>query len=231
MDTVGQDQFRYTRVAIILHWAIAAFILFNLGFGYFMEDFPPLLRGIVVPLHFSSGITVLALTLVRIAWRLTHRPPDFSWPLAPWERAAAGAIHILLYVGMLAMPLSGWAIISAHPPVQAATAAPVAQPAVPPPAADAAPAQPAAPSPPPPAGGSKIWGVIPLPRIAPIEQIGATPEGVQTQKALHHTLAEAHELGGFIMIVLLLLHVAGALKHQFIDGKAEFVRMGIGRRA
>ncbi len=60
---------RYTPVAIFLHWTIAAFILFNLSVGFFMEGFARPLKELVVPLHISSGITILALTLLRILWR------------------------------------------------------------------------------------------------------------------------------------------------------------------
>jgi cytochrome b561 len=112
----GTTQDRYTRVAIALHWAIAVLILFNLSLGFFMEDFAPPLKRIIVPLHISSGITVLALTLIRILWRVTHRPPAFPPELKRWERLAAHAAHGLLYVLMLLMTLSGWALVSAHPP-------------------------------------------------------------------------------------------------------------------
>ena len=54
---------RYTNVAIVLHWAIAAMILFNLATGLFNEALP---RGIIA-VHISSGITILALSIVRIA--------------------------------------------------------------------------------------------------------------------------------------------------------------------
>jgi cytochrome b561 len=107
---------RYTRVAIALHWTIAAFILFNLSLGFFMEGFARPLKEIVVPLHISSGMTILALTLLRILWRLSHRPPPLLADLAPWERAAAHGAHALLYLLMLGMTLTGWSIISAHPP-------------------------------------------------------------------------------------------------------------------
>jgi cytochrome b561 len=107
---------RYTPVAIVLHWTIAAFILFNLSLGFFMEGFARPLKEIVVPLHISSGMTILALTLLRILWRLSHRPPPLHAGLLPWERAAAHGVHALLYVLMLAMTLTGWSIISAHAP-------------------------------------------------------------------------------------------------------------------
>lgn len=110
------DQLRYTKVAIALHWAIALLIVFNIAFGFFMEDFQPKWKGIVIPMHISSGLTVLALTIVRILWRLTHTPPPFDPSLTAWERTSAHLAHGLLYFIMIAMPLTGWAIISAHEP-------------------------------------------------------------------------------------------------------------------
>lgn len=107
---------RYTNVAIALHWAIAIFIIFNLSLGFFMEGFPKPLKNIIVPLHISSGMTVLALTIVRILWRLTHRPPPLHPEIPPWERVAAHAAHTLLYALMLYMTLTGWSVISAHVP-------------------------------------------------------------------------------------------------------------------
>lgn len=116
MNTAQTDAQRYSAVAIALHWAIAALIIFNIAFGFFMEGFKPPLKGIVIPLHISSGMTVLALTVVRIIWRLTHKPPAFTAGMKSWERTAAHLAHGLLYFIMVAMPLTGWAIISAHPP-------------------------------------------------------------------------------------------------------------------
>ena len=110
------DSGRYTAVAIALHWAIALLILFNLGLGFFMEGFARPLRVTVVGLHISSGITVLALTVFRLVWRLMHRPPQFPANMALWERTTAHAAHRFIYFLMLAMPLSGWSIISARPP-------------------------------------------------------------------------------------------------------------------
>jgi cytochrome b561 len=100
----------------MLHWSIAILILFNLGVGFFMEGFQPGLRDIIVPLHISSGITVLILTAVRLGWRLTHPPPPLPAEMATWERRAAHAAHSIIYFLMLTMPVTGWAIISAHPP-------------------------------------------------------------------------------------------------------------------
>jgi len=105
---------RYTGIAIALHWAIAAFILFNLLSGWVMEGLPKGdLKHVVVSLHASSGLTVLVLSIARIAWRLGHRPPALDSSLTRLERLAASTVHGLLYGMMFAMPLVGWAISSA----------------------------------------------------------------------------------------------------------------------
>lgn len=208
---------RYTRVAIALHWAIAFFILFNLSLGYFMEGFPPGLKRIVLPLHISSGMTVLVLTIVRVLWRLTHPAPPHDPELPHIERNTSQIVHFLLYVGMVLMPLTGWAILSAHPApgTPGAIAAAAARPA-PPPGVKA-----------PPPGPPKIWWTVPFVPIAPIEAVGATPGGLAPQKVLHDAFASWHGIGGYIMIALLMLHVAGALKHQYVDRQAELERMGL----
>jgi cytochrome b561 len=81
-----------------------------------MEGFKPQLRGVIVPLHISSGLTALMLTGFRVAWRLAHPPPPFSNELKPWECSTAHTAHGLIYVLMALMPLTGWSIISAHQP-------------------------------------------------------------------------------------------------------------------
>lgn len=62
---------RYTGVAIMLHWLIALAILYNLLSGFLRTSLPAGFFGF----HISSGVAVLALTLLRVVWRLTHKPP------------------------------------------------------------------------------------------------------------------------------------------------------------
>jgi cytochrome b561 len=93
VSDAGQE--RYTRVAIVLHWAIAAFIVFNLCIGFFMESWPPPVRFVALMLHVSSGLTVLALTVARVIWRLINQPPPYPAGMKPWERHAA---HIAVYL-------------------------------------------------------------------------------------------------------------------------------------
>jgi cytochrome b561 len=103
----------YTRTAVSLHWLIAGLILAALFMGWTMtsmEFSPGKLK--LVNYHKWVGVTVLALVLLRISWRLTHRPPPLE-PMAGWQRFSAHAGHGLLYLLMVAMPLSGWAYSNA----------------------------------------------------------------------------------------------------------------------
>lgn len=110
MASAGFRGERYSRVAIAFHWVIAALIVFNLWLGLAHDSLPKDWQ--VMPVHKAVGITVLVLTLGRIAWRLTHPAPPLPSDLTPWERLAANASHVLLYAFMLAMPLTGWAMSS-----------------------------------------------------------------------------------------------------------------------
>ncbi|TFI56585.1 cytochrome b [Sphingomonas parva] len=108
----GQEAARYTRVAIWLHWIIAALVVANLFLGFFHEDFGKAATPWMMFYHKSFGLTVLGLTLARLAWRLGHRPPAFDPALKPWEARLAGVIHALFYVALIAIPLSGWLLSS-----------------------------------------------------------------------------------------------------------------------
>lgn len=121
----GSSEARYTLVAIALHWAIAVFIIFNLAVGYFMNGMPKPIHYAILPIHVSGGITVLVLSLFRVVWRLTHKPPAFPSTMPSVERMAAHTVHFVLYVLMIAMPLIGWMILSSHPPHQGPDAFPI----------------------------------------------------------------------------------------------------------
>lgn len=99
----------YSRIARLLHWAMAVLIIGNLA-GGLLHDIAPRL---IMPLHKSTGLLILALALVRIGWRLTHRPPAFPAVMAGWERTLASVTHGLFYALIVVIPLSGWIMASA----------------------------------------------------------------------------------------------------------------------
>jgi cytochrome b561 len=101
---------RYTSTAIALHWLIALLLLGQFVFGLVLDDIPrgTPARGIYVNLHKSSGILIGLLILARIGWRLTHRPPPLPDTMPAWQRHAARLSHIVLYLCMVMLPLSGY---------------------------------------------------------------------------------------------------------------------------
>ena len=99
---------RYTRTAMVLHWVVAALIIGNVLLIWVVDWFPDDIVRPVIDTHKSIGITVLGLGLLRILWRLAHRPPAMPASYPRLERMGAHAAHVLLYALILALPLSGW---------------------------------------------------------------------------------------------------------------------------
>ena len=100
---------RYTPLQIALHWLIALGIVTLLALGLYMVGLPrglPL-KSVLLNLHKSLGLTVFLLVLIRIAARAARSAPPAP-PMRPWQRAAAHTTQGLLYVGMVAMPVSGY---------------------------------------------------------------------------------------------------------------------------
>jgi cytochrome b561 len=114
---MNSNEQRYTAVAIVLHWAIAAAILANLLIGWWMKsaigETPTQARAIAAfQLHKSIGLTVLLLTALRLVWRFTHKPPPLPAGMARWERFATRGTHWAFYILMVLVPLSGWTYAS-----------------------------------------------------------------------------------------------------------------------
>ncbi|MBF9151484.1 YceI family protein [Novosphingobium jiangmenense] len=103
---------RYSALAIILHWAIALLLLFQIGLGWALEDLP---KGAVqfagYQFHKSVGITILLLSVARLAVRLFKSRPA-PVPDGKAQMLLASAVHVLLYAVMIVGPLTGWIIVS-----------------------------------------------------------------------------------------------------------------------
>ena len=104
---------RYNGVAMALHWLIAALVLLNIALGLTFANTPAAQTGIsqVAQFHKSIGLTVLVLSVLRLIWRLTHKTPPVTGPLAGLARA----VHLLFYILLIATPLAGWAVVSISP--------------------------------------------------------------------------------------------------------------------
>lgn len=192
---------RYSKVAILLHWLIALAIFGMFALGWYMSELPkdgpkqmafdlfdlgiyqwqlgeeasP--RTFYFNLHKSLGVTLLGLILFRVFWRITHRPPAMLTSYKAWERKLATGTHHLLYVLMLAMPISGliMAVNSKY--------------------------------------GIKWFG---LDFIAGLDN-----------PAMRDVFKEAHEVVGALLLILIILHFVGALKHKFIDKDKTMERMSL----
>ena len=172
---------RYTGVAIGLHWLLALAIAGTFAVGLYMHELPVSpTRLKLYSYHKWAGVTILALSVLRLLWRFTHRPPA-DVPMPGWQAFVAHATHWALYALFFLVPLAGWAYSSA-------------------------------------AGFPVVWfGVLPL------------PDFVAVDKALAEVLKERHEQLAWLMVLLVLAHVGGAIKHQFIDKDGLLNRMRPGR--
>lgn len=101
---------RYSTVAIVLHWMIATLVLFEVGLGLRMEAAHGSAKFVIFQLHKSIGLTILLLMLLRLVWRLRHRPVGVA--AHGWERTLAHTVHLAFYAILLALPISGWIIVS-----------------------------------------------------------------------------------------------------------------------
>ena len=105
---------RYGRVAITLHWLLAIAILGSFSVGLYMHDLPLSPQKLkLYSWHKWAGVTIFLFVVVRLVWRLSHRPPELPSGMPAWQRKVAAATHVLLYLLMFAVPITGWLMSSA----------------------------------------------------------------------------------------------------------------------
>lgn len=98
----------YAPLAVLLHWSLAVLLIGMTALGWYMtaiEDEPG--SAWFFNLHKSIGLVIAALVLLRLVWRLGHRPADLPASVPPWQARASRATHRLLYAAMVAMPAFG----------------------------------------------------------------------------------------------------------------------------
>lgn len=99
---------RYSGVAMLFHWAIAIAVIVNWRIAEAGEHAEQAEKIAIMGTHKALGITILVLTLLRLVWRLMHRPPELASTLKPWERTLARTTHVAFYVLLIGLPLGGW---------------------------------------------------------------------------------------------------------------------------
>ena len=97
---------RYGWFGQALHWLVVAGIIA----AYFTAE----AGDAMLALHRTVGITILALALLRLGWRLSNRPPELPASMARWQRTAARVAHALLYALLFLVPMTGWLLSSAE---------------------------------------------------------------------------------------------------------------------
>ncbi|MBB3257552.1 cytochrome b561 [Paraburkholderia bannensis] len=106
-------QAHFCGLARLLHWSMAVLIVAMLFVGVGMVSTVSRLHNSLIALHRPLGIALLVLAIVRIVVRLTRGTPAMPNAMPAWQRVAAHASHLVLYALMIAMPLIGWAMLSA----------------------------------------------------------------------------------------------------------------------
>ena len=180
---------RYATLTIVLHWLIAALLVFEVALGLNMEDARGTAKFTVFQLHKSVGITILLLLLLRIVWRFYRRPPPLT--ASGWERVLARVVHGAFYLLLFALPISGWTVVSTSKLV------------VP----------------------TLLYGTFPWPHVPGLSTLAAG-----AKEAWNHTAEFVHVNLVTVLYGLVALHVAGALKHHFIDRDGDMARIAPGVR-
>ncbi len=105
----------YGLISQLFHWLTVVLVVVQFTWAWRIQQLGPFSRARfeLVNEHKALGITLLALVLARLLWRLFNRPPPLPSTMAPWERWAANATHWLLYALLIALPLTGWMMSSA----------------------------------------------------------------------------------------------------------------------
>ena len=182
MTSNNSDTARYSTIAILLHWLLAAGLLAIFCVGVYMADLPfSPTRLKLFNYHKWAGISILILSALRLLWRLTHPAPALPARIRDampgWQALVHEATHVALYALFFLVPLIGWAYSSAS--------------------------------------GFQVvlFGHLPLPDL------------VSPDKALADLIKPWHERSAWALAALAAMHVAAALKHQWIDRDGLLNRM------
>lgn len=174
----------FTAVAKSLHWLIALLVFVLFPLAWVMDDFTGLEKFKAYNIHKSLGITVLALMVLRLLWRLAQPSPSLPATMPRLERMAAHLGHFALYLTLFLMPLTGWAMISSSP--------------LP----------------------SSLYLLTAFPKLPWLSQL--PPDEMKSYASL---FANAHGFLANVLMVLVGVHIAAALRHAILLKDGIFSRM------
>jgi cytochrome b561 len=99
---------KYSKTAIYLHWIIAVLMIVNVSLGWIADSLPDAWIRLTIDTHKSIGISVLCLVLMRVLWRIGHKPPALPDSFKVWEKnypiLDIGGLYLLMFL----VPISGW---------------------------------------------------------------------------------------------------------------------------
>ena len=176
-NTLIESAGRYSYPAIVLHWILALLIPTLIGLGWYMlsiEEQPN--SKSYFALHISLGLTAAFLIGLRLVWRSGHSPDPLPASVPAWQAKTVRTSHVLLYLVMLFMPLTGYPGASFS------------------------------------GDGVSYFG-IPLPGWSSKNDV------------LKEQFFGVHSFLAWSLVVLIGIHVLGALKHLLIDKDGVFWRM------
>jgi cytochrome b561 len=104
-----ESGFGYTGTAKTLHWLVVALLIAQFIFAWIMPDIKrdtPVTT--LISLHFTFGIIILAVAIVRLGARLIQGEPEPVATLLPWERRVSSTAYWLLYALLFVIPILGW---------------------------------------------------------------------------------------------------------------------------
>lgn len=107
MESTGRS--KYSAGAMIFHWVIAIAVIVNWRIAEAADHAAS--RELAAPIwanHKALGITILTLTLGRLAWRLTHKIPPLPDTMKNWERVLSRSVHVIFYILLIGLPIGGW---------------------------------------------------------------------------------------------------------------------------
>lgn len=170
---------KYSKTAIALHWLIAMLVFANVVLVNMAADLPREAKAVYMDPHKAIGISILALSLFRLLWRIVHKPPSMPKAIPRWQAVIGRTTHALFYFLIIAVPITGWLMVGARP------------------------------------GAS------------PVDYFGlfSIDLPVTESKILSGFGHDGHEILTKPLVILILLHILAALKHQFIDRLPFIQRM------